>query len=266
VLLTVAFRKPPCDKFATVIFKRRSEPLSQMPEESPAVGRGDGRKTETPETAKADAAALQRGPGVVGERVSAILEAAEAAAEQIRADALKEAAGMRQRAETEASARNQQTSSEAQRLLAEAQKQAAARTDEANEEAQRLRAEADAYARDTRQAVDSYAAKYRRESEEKAAVTVQRAEEQARSVRESAKDVARQIEDAARQRQTLLRDEARAVEAKLQRALNGLRQVTTELQTLVEPAAQERQPESMPDALEAERRRKAQQARKAPAQ
>ncbi len=68
----------------------------------------------------------------VGTRVTAILEAAEAAAEQIRVDALNEAADIRRQAEGET----------------------ALRRNELVDEAERLRAEADAYASDTRRAVE----------------------------------------------------------------------------------------------------------------
>jgi cell division septum initiation protein DivIVA len=108
------------------------------------------------------------GSAGVGARVTSILEAAEQAAEQIRSDALREAAETMKRAEADAEARIQ----------------------ELTREADRVRAEADDYARDIRQAVDSYGTQARREAEEEARALMQSAEDQSRSIRENAEAMA----------------------------------------------------------------------------
>jgi hypothetical protein len=153
----------------------------------------------------------------IGERVAGVLSAAEAAAEQIRADA---------------------------RLDGEDLLRAA------KEEAEQARKEAMAYDSDTRAAVGAYATDRRREADQQAQQHLADAEGQARATREAAEEMARQIEEDGRQRGQALREESRAVEERLIKVLVGLRRMTVQLEELVgTPAAAQTDGESLADAL-----------------
>jgi hypothetical protein len=154
----------------------------------------------------------------IGERVASVLTAAEAASEQIRADARREAEGL---------LRN------------------------ATEEAEQMRSEASAYDADTRSAVDKYATERRREAEQQVQKQLADAEVQARATREAAEEMARKIEEDGLQRGQTLRDESRDVEDRLKKALVGLRRMTAQLEELVgaPAAAQTDGSESLADAL-----------------
>lgn len=178
------------------------------------------------ETADHDTPAAQAKPTTsgssgyaeIGERVAGVLSAAEAASEQIRADA---------RLEAEDLLRN------------------------ANEEAERMRREASAYDGDTRAAVDKYATERRREAEQQVQKQLADAEAQARATREAAEEMARKIEEDGIQRGQALRDESREVEERLKKALVGLRRMTVQLEELVGTpvAPQTDGGESLADAL-----------------
>ena len=156
------------------------------------------------------------GAAQVGERVAAVLSAAEAAAEQIRIDARREAVEILEQAKHEADA---------------------------------IRAEAAAYENDTHAAVDSYAAKRRQEAEEQVQQQLAEAEAQERATREAAEKQAAQIEEAARRRQLALQEESRSTEEGLQRALQELRRMAVQLEGLVGTPATGSESESLVDAL-----------------
>jgi cell division septum initiation protein DivIVA len=178
------------------------------------------------ETADHDVPAAQATPtgsgsgsyAEIGERVAGVLSAAEAAAEQIRADA---------------------------RLNGEDLLRAA------KEDADQVRNEAMAYDGDTRAAVSAYASDRRREAEQQAQQQLADAEAQARATREAAEEMARQIEEDGRQRGQALREESRAVEERLIKVLVGLRRMTVQLEELVgtPAAAAQTDGESLADAL-----------------
>jgi hypothetical protein len=136
----------------------------------------------------------------IGERVAGVLSAAEAAAEQIRADARLEA----------------------EELLRVA-----------NEDAEQVRREAIVYDTDTRAAVDAFATDRRREAEQQVQKQLTEAEAQARATREAAEQMAHQIEEEGRLRGEALREESRGVEERLKKALVGLRRMTAQLEELV---------------------------------
>lgn len=183
-----------------------------------------GREDDTSAKASAD----------VGARVAGILEAAEQAAEQIRADALRQA----------------------HETLRKAEANAEMRIEELTRESERVRTEADDYARDIRQAVDSYGTQARREAEEEARRLVDDAEEQARASRETAQAMSDQIHTDARGRHEALEREAKALEERRQRVLDGLRDLVAQLQdALVEPSRAVADEDSLIDALDVERRR-----------
>jgi hypothetical protein len=168
-----------------------------------------------------------------GSRVAGVLNAAEEAAETIRAEARRHA----------------------DEILRQATADAQARVEELTREAERVRAEADDYARDIRVAVDSYGTQARREAEEEVRQLLADAENHARATREAAQEMANQIEDGARRRHESLIREAKSLEERKQRVLDGLRDLAAQLQdALVEPASRDMD-ESLADALDIERRR-----------
>jgi cell division septum initiation protein DivIVA len=150
-------------------------------------------------------------PGAVGEHVSAILRAAEEAAEQIRADARRLS----------------------DRLLQQAREAARAKIAELTEEAERSRREADEYARDMRMAVEAYAKKHRHDAEEAARQLTDEAEARAKSILESAQEGAGRIEAGARRHQETLRAETQRLEGARRQALNGVGELMATLQELL---------------------------------
>ena len=192
-----------------------------------------GYETERQGSAEEEATSGRTDHGATGTRVAAVLNAAEEAAETIRAEARRDA----------------------DEILRQAKVDASARVEELTREAQRVRVEADDYARDIRAAVDSYGTQARREAEEEARKILAGSEEQARASREAAQDMANQIEaDASRRHESLVR-EARSLEERRQRVLDGLRDLAAQLQdALVEPTSRETDA-SHAAALDVERRR-----------
>ncbi len=172
------------------------------------------------ETADHELPAVQATPtggyAEIGERVAGVLSAAEAAAEQIRADARVDAEDL---------------------LRA------------AKEDAEEVRRETMAYDSDTRAQVGAYAIERRRDAEQQVQKQLADAEAQARATREAAEEMARQIEEDGRQRGHALREESRAVEERLKKALFGLRRMTVELEELVGTPAAQSDGESLADAL-----------------
>lgn len=153
----------------------------------------------------------------IGERVAGVLSAAEAASEQIRADARLEADDLLR---------------------------------SAKEEAEEVRRETSAYEGDTRAAVDKYATDRRREAEQQVQKQLADAEAQARATREAAEAIARKIEEDGLQRGQVLRDASREVEEWLKKAAVGARRMTAQLDELVgTPAAADNGGESLADAL-----------------
>ncbi len=192
-----------------------------------------GYETERHGSSREAATDSRTDHGETGSRVAAVLNAAEEAAETIRAEARRHA----------------------DEVLREAKNGAGARVEELTREAERVRAEADDYARDIRAAVDSYGTQARRDAEEEARKIVSDAEDHARATREAAQDMANQIEEDARRRHESLVREAKSLEERRQRVLDGLRDLAAQLQdALVEPPGRDMD-ESLADALDVERRR-----------
>jgi hypothetical protein len=159
----------------------------------------------------------------IGEKVNAIIAAAEAAAEEIM-----------QRAEG----------------------QAAKRIEELTREAAEARAEAEQYARDMREAADSYGTQHRRGAEEDARRVLSDAENQARERLEVARAKAEQMERDIGQRHAALKREARMLEERRQRVLESLRELSAQLQdALAEPRDTAAPEDALLDALDVERRR-----------
>jgi hypothetical protein len=146
-----------------------------------------------------------------GDRVAAVLQAAEEAAEQIQSDAQTAAEKVTRRAE------------EISKSL----------LDEAKSEAQRLRVEADTEAKNTREAVEAYATNHRREAEEKAAKTLAEADAQARAAREAAEAMAQRIEESARSLEEEVREKERMIRGRMQRYLAALRDVSSQIEEVL---------------------------------
>jgi len=186
----------------------------------------DLRHEEATDTTGAEAPARpstgDRSPdaGAVGEPVSAILQAAEDAAEQIRTDALRLS----------------------DRLLQEARDTARAKIAELTNEAEQSRREADDYARDMRMAVEAYAKKHRQEAEQGARRLTEEAEARAQSVLASAQEGAKEIEDGARRHQETLRAETQRLEERRRQALHGVRELMSILEELLHEANEAREP------------------------
>jgi hypothetical protein len=182
------------------------EPQEEAVTLAPAVQANDEVNTSA-----VDQTTAVRGRADIGERINEIIRTAEAAAQQVRAEAESEAAVIRARAEANAR---------------EHQKQA-------QEQAKRLREEAEAYAAETQQTVDSYATQKRRQAEAEAGQLHREAELQARAIREAAEEMAKQLEAEARRKQSELHDSTRAIEAHLDRLLQGIKETGSQLEALV---------------------------------
>jgi vacuolar-type H+-ATPase subunit H len=165
-------------------------------------------KVESP---KVEAPVASGGYAEFGDRVAAVLQAAEQAAEQIRSDAKTDAEQMTRQAEQESKT-----------LL-----------DEARSEAQRVRVEADTDAKNTREAVESYATNHRREAEEKATKALADAESQARASREAAEAMAQRIEESARSLEEEVREQERMIRGRMQRYLAALRDVSGQIEEVL---------------------------------
>ena len=169
----------------------------------------------------------------IGDKVNAIIKAAEAAAEEIGQTARRDAGA----------------------LLRQAEQQAAARIEELTHDAAEARAEADQYARDMREAADSYGTQHRRSAEEEARRVLADAEAKAKGLLEAAQQKAEEIDRDVGERHETLRREARMLEARRQRVLESLRDLAAQLQdALVEPAESAPQDQALMDALNVERR------------
>jgi hypothetical protein len=169
----------------------KDDPQAQSPQEqAPAAGRG---YTE------------------LGDRVAAVLQAAEEAAAQIRFDA----------------------NAAAEQVTREAEEESRSLLENSKSEAQRVRVEADTEARNTREAVESYATNHRREAEEKAGKLLSEAEAQARASREAAEAMAQRLEESARTLEEEARDQERMIRGRMQRYLAALRDVSGQIEEVL---------------------------------
>jgi hypothetical protein len=188
--------------------------LASQREEGPSVSETADHDLPPSQAASASASS---GYAEIGERVASVLNSAETAADQIRADA----------------------QAHAEELLRGARA-----------EAERVRSVARAYESDTREAVDAYASEQRRAADEQIAKQLSDAEAQARATREAAEEMAQRIEEEAHRRGQTLREESRGVEDRLRKALTAMRRMTAQLEDLLEaPAVAEAEGDSLVDAL-----------------
>ena len=169
----------------------------------------------------------------IGERIAAILDAAEDSAERIRAEARAEAAEILHRAHERAAARVAELTHEPERLR-----------DDAARVADETRAAAEAYSVETRTAADSYSADTRRTADEQARELVAAAQREVDSLRHEANEDVRRIEDEGRRRQeemdAQLREVTRTRDSAIDNvraAVAGLRDAAEQLETQVLPAA-----------------------------
>jgi cell division septum initiation protein DivIVA len=156
----------------------------------------------------------------VGAGVTAILQAAEDAADRIRAEAREQAAD----------------------LIRQAEKAAHARLQELTRDADRVREEAEAEARDMRLAVEAYGTKRRREADAEAGDVVARAEARARELIAAAEAKARESGREAARRSEELRGQVRSLEARRERALDALRKIASHLDDALESSASDAGP------------------------
>jgi type IV secretory pathway VirB10-like protein len=177
---------------------------------------------------EAEAPAATRDYAQLGDRVAAVLQAAEEAAQQIRVEARTAAEQMTRQAEQEA------------RSVLE----------DSRSEAQRVRVEADTEAKNTREAVESYATNHRREAEEKAARVLSEAEKQARASREAAEAMSQQIEERARTLEDEVREHERMIRGRMQRYLAALRDVSGQIDEVL--GETERGEQTLVEALDVE--------------
>jgi hypothetical protein len=169
--------------------------------------------TDEPErkSPKQEGPATTRAYAEFGDRVAAVLQAAEETAEQIQSEA----------------------KTAAEQMTREAEQASRSMLEEAKREAQRVRVEADTEARNTREAVESYATNHRREAEEKAAKTLAESDAQARAAREAAEAMAQRIEEGARSLEEEVREQERMIRGRMQRYLAALRDVSSQIEEVL---------------------------------
>jgi hypothetical protein len=173
-------------------------------------------------------------PGDIGDRVAAILRAAEGAAAEIRTNAEQES----------------------RRVVAGAERTAEARIQELVRDSERLHSEAEEYARDIRLAVEAYATSHRRQAEEEARELLAEAERRAESIRTAAQEAAEQSAQTALRRHEALREETRTLEDRRRTALDALIEISESVRDLLGDREQDRQPDELVDALDDQRRRR----------
>lgn len=147
----------------------------------------------------------------VGQRVIGILEAAEAAAEGIRAEAAAAAEEIRQAAEAEAETSRQK----------------------AEEEAASVREQAEAAAEEVRSSAEGVVEARRQEAEEVAQGVLADAEEHAAATRQAAEEAAKRIEVEAREREAIILEQVQPLEENLRRALDAFRGISGQLEELL---------------------------------
>jgi arylsulfatase A-like enzyme len=187
---------------------------------------------------KQEGPVVSRGYTEFGDRVAAVLQAAEEAAEQIQSDA--------------------QTAAE--QMTRQAEQVSKSLLEEAKSEAQRVRVEADTEAKNTREAVESYATNHRREAEEKAAKALSEADAQARAAREAAEAMAQRIEEGARTLEEEVREQERMIRGRMQRYLAALRDVSSQIEDVL--GETDRAEPALVEALDPERAKQEQATQK----
>lgn len=176
--------------------------------------------------------AARRNYREVTDRIATLLNDAEDAAEQIRADARKSAT----------------------RILREAEERAVARVEELTGEPERLRNVAEDYSRDTRREADAYSDRTRLDADDYARETRAEAQRDAEGMRLAAEELFARIEEAGRARQEEIRAETRGLEAGraevvagLGKTLKGLQKASGQLEHLIVSAVPHEAPAPEPD-------------------
>ena len=233
-----------------------SEPLQEPDSHRPVVQTGDSGRPEAERQA-----GDKPGEGLKGEHrdvvrgVAGILEAAEAAADQIRAEAIEAAAGIRKAADDEAKARlasamqaaakaQSDAASSAKETRRAAEEQLGSRLEESETQAQRMladaeqavakaRSDAERIARETRRATEAELASRLEETEAQAQRILADAESQALAVREAAAEKARQIHVTVRELEEALRLQAQPLEEDVRRALETFRGTSGRVEELL---------------------------------
>jgi hypothetical protein len=229
-LLAIMAEPRPAEERITRAYGFASAVGCDIVSESRPRARGKQVSDESePKLQEQETPAGTRDYAALGDRVAAVLQAAEEASAQMRNDAQVAAEQMTRQAEHESKS-----------LL-----------EEAKAEAQRIRVEADTEAKNTREAVETYATKHRREAEEKAAKLLSDAEAQARASREAAEAMARQIEERAQTLGEEVREQERMIRGRMQRYLAALRDVSGQIEDVLGDT--ERAEPTLVEALDPER-------------
>lgn len=193
----------------------RSDPMSKQPEKArPESQTPDEREVVAHEPVNPDTADYAH----VGEKVTAVLASAQAAAEQMVASAREEADRLRSDAQKQAAATTAKAKSESERM---------------QRESGRLRLEADNYRNETRAEADGYAAGARTEAEAEAEGRLAEAGERAQAIIAEAEQRARYVEREEVRRQEALASGAKRYEERLKSLLEVFRGMTTQLEHLV---------------------------------
>ena len=206
----VAQALPAWDK-SNAVENERSITVSDRPENRIAA-----KGEESSPDLTAAAAVSEEDFAGVGTHVTSVLRAADAAAAQIRGEAKSQAADLRRKAEGEAQAA-------AQKL---------------KQDGEQRRTESEAEASEIRRVAEAYATQHRQEAEQQARQALTDAEGQARATRQAAEEMAKQIEGTARERRDVLEGETRKLEVRLHRLLEGVRDLSSQLEGLVGPSGE----------------------------
>ena len=179
-------------------------------------------------------AAVETDLAAVGVEVAAVLQSAQEAAATIHRSATEEAARRREELEAE--------------LTAEIE-QARRSADADRADAQRLRADAEAYATETRDAADTHGEQLRAQAEHEAATIVAEAQSRLDAADAEAERKVREAQAGARARVDVLKAEAERYEERLDNILVVFREMSSQLEELVD-GRQQASRESPDDGLE----------------
>lgn len=168
-----------------------------------------------------------------GKRVIGILEAAEAAAAQIRAEADDEAARIRGEADDEAARIRAESVDASADIRKAAEDEAQVYLARAEQAASQVRGDAAVSAEEILSTADADSASRREEAEAEAQRIVADAESQALAFHEAAAEKARLIQVATREREDMLRAQVQPLEENLRRALEAFRGMSAQLQELL---------------------------------
>jgi len=215
--------------------KSRQPPADGAEYEPEATDSGTTRRTSRGTTAGANGPPplSERDYDGFGKRVIGILEAAEAAAAQIQAEADDEAARIRAEADDEAARIRAESVDGAADIRKAAEEEAQVYLARAEQAASQVRSDAAVSAEEILSTADADSASRREEAEAEAQRILADAESQALAFHEAAAEKARQIQADTREREDMLRAQVQPLEENLRRALEAFRGMSAQLQELL---------------------------------